>query len=58
MRLFKKTHDKFERIIHEEIDEPRERETIELITEAEDVLRDDGSQPARGHRGPRRRSGN
>lgn len=54
MRLFKKTREKLERIIREEIDEPRERQAIEVITEAEDALRDGDQQPTRRRRAPRR----
>ncbi|MGH3433984.1 MAG: hypothetical protein ACRDQB_14225 [Thermocrispum sp.] len=54
MRLFRKTREKFERIIREEVDEPRERQGLEVVTEAEDALRSE-PQPARGRSGQHRR---
>ncbi|MFO7192470.1 MULTISPECIES: hypothetical protein [Thermocrispum] len=39
IRLFRKTREKFERIIREEIDQPREMQALEVVAEAEDALR-------------------
>lgn len=47
MRLFKKTREKFEGIIREEIDEPRERDALEVTVEAEDIAREASVQPTR-----------
>ena len=39
MRLFRKTREKFDRIIREEIDQPREMQALEVVAEAEEGLR-------------------
>lgn len=56
MRLFSKTRANLERIIREEIDEPRERQALEVVAEAEDAAREGDTLPARGpQRGERPR---
>ena len=46
MRLFRKTREKFDRIIREEIDEPREMQALEVVTEAEETLRTSEAEAA------------
>ena len=47
MRLFKRAREKLERIIREEIDEPRERDALEVTVEAEAIARDANARPVR-----------
>jgi hypothetical protein len=56
VRIFRRTHRKLERILREEVDEPRERQAREVVGEAEKAARHEPAEQLSTQRG-RRQSG-
>lgn len=53
VRIFRRTHRKLERIVREEVDEPRERQAREVVAEAEQAARDEPAKQLSTRRGRR-----
>lgn len=53
VRIFSRTHRKLERIVREEVDEPRERQAREVVAEAEKAARDEPVKQLSTRRGRR-----